>query len=250
MDGFVVAWTTCGPHETSKRHVICNHPCTGGATRALASVLLCPVTVVKTRMEWAGDRHGYANTVHALGSIARQEGVRGLFRCAGVCACGVCVGGSWGGQHRKAVGRVWPVQARACSGTSSSQGWPSALPSCQTHNPVPNSSNASLQTRPTIFQKHQTGASCPRCLPTRPSARSTTCFTPACRLVWIGRQKEGNRGLGISFPKDFPPDRGLCNLLSTALAAGLSTVLAAGTGAPHPSPLDAPPGSPSALANP
>lgn len=54
-----------------------------GLSRAAAAVLLCPITVVKTRMEYATDDVSvprYRNTAHALASIARQEGPRGLFR--------------------------------------------------------------------------------------------------------------------------------------------------------------------------
>lgn len=57
----------------------------GGLSRALASALLCPVTVVKTRMEnvtAVGTRGptAYLNVGQALTSIATTEGPRGLFR--------------------------------------------------------------------------------------------------------------------------------------------------------------------------
>lgn len=52
-----------------------------GIARALASTLLCPVTVVKTRMEYGGaGAVRYKDTWDALSSIARAEGPRGLFR--------------------------------------------------------------------------------------------------------------------------------------------------------------------------
>lgn len=55
-----------------------------GLSRAVAAVVLCPVTVVKTRMEYSGPASAavpvYRNTAHALVSIARSEGVRGLFK--------------------------------------------------------------------------------------------------------------------------------------------------------------------------
>jgi solute carrier family 25 protein 38 len=52
----------------------------GAFSRATAAVVFCPVTVVKTRMEYAavsGVR--YRGTLHALATIARAERVRGLF---------------------------------------------------------------------------------------------------------------------------------------------------------------------------
>ena len=52
-----------------------------GIARALASTLLCPVTVVKTRMEYGGaGAVRYKDTWDALATIARAEGPRGLFR--------------------------------------------------------------------------------------------------------------------------------------------------------------------------
>ena len=52
-----------------------------GFARALASTLLCPVTVVKTRMEYSGKGAiKYRDTWDALRTIARTEGPRGLFR--------------------------------------------------------------------------------------------------------------------------------------------------------------------------
>lgn len=54
----------------------------GGLSRAVSAFLLCPVTVVKTRMEYGGPAAGtaYRNTAHALLTIARQEGPRALFK--------------------------------------------------------------------------------------------------------------------------------------------------------------------------
>ncbi|GAQ90172.1 mitochondrial substrate carrier family protein [Klebsormidium nitens] len=52
----------------------------GAVTRSTAAALLCPVTVVKTRMEYSAvTGHVYRNTFHAVESIFRTEGVRGLF---------------------------------------------------------------------------------------------------------------------------------------------------------------------------
>ena len=52
-----------------------------GFARALASTLLCPVTIVKTRMEYSGKGAvNYRDTWHALLTIAKAEGPRGLFR--------------------------------------------------------------------------------------------------------------------------------------------------------------------------
>ena len=61
---------------------------TGGLSRGLAAMVSCPITLVKTRMEYVPTSSGstipmYRNTIHALGSIARAEGVRGLYRGLG-----------------------------------------------------------------------------------------------------------------------------------------------------------------------
>eukprot|EP00955_Chlamydomonas_euryale_P111157 366045-Chlamydomonas_euryale.AAC.3 len=54
----------------------------GGGARSLVSAVLCPITVVKTRMEYIGGTGAvaYRNTAHVVASILRDEGVRGLFR--------------------------------------------------------------------------------------------------------------------------------------------------------------------------
>lgn len=47
-------------------------------------MISCPVTVVKTRMEYGGPGvPAYRGTLHALGTIARTEGLRGLYRGLG-----------------------------------------------------------------------------------------------------------------------------------------------------------------------
>lgn len=52
----------------------------GAVSRAAAAVVFCPITVVKTRMEYAAlSGVVYRNTAHALVTIARQERLRGLF---------------------------------------------------------------------------------------------------------------------------------------------------------------------------
>lgn len=60
---------------------------TGGLSRAMAAVVSCPITVVKTRMEFIDQRAGmtqpYTNTLHALQTIARTEGIRGLYKGLG-----------------------------------------------------------------------------------------------------------------------------------------------------------------------
>lgn len=60
---------------------------TGGLSRAMAAVVSCPITVVKTRMEYAHipGRSSlpvpkYNNTMHALQTIFKQEGMKGLYR--------------------------------------------------------------------------------------------------------------------------------------------------------------------------
>ena len=54
---------------------------TGGAARAIAAVVSCPITVVKTRMEFGTIES--RGTVRAMRSIVRSEGVPGLFRGLG-----------------------------------------------------------------------------------------------------------------------------------------------------------------------
>lgn len=49
----------------------------GGCSRAIAAIVSCPITVVKTRMEF-GSVQG-SSTLGMLRSITRTEGVRGLF---------------------------------------------------------------------------------------------------------------------------------------------------------------------------
>jgi solute carrier family 25 protein 38 len=64
---------------------------TGGLSRGLAAMISCPITLVKTRMEYvpsacttgAAILPQYRNTVHALNTIAREEGIRGLYRGLG-----------------------------------------------------------------------------------------------------------------------------------------------------------------------
>lgn len=55
----------------------------GGAARTLSSAATAPLTLVKTRMEYAGSAHAYTSTAQALASIARAGGVAGLFRGLG-----------------------------------------------------------------------------------------------------------------------------------------------------------------------
>lgn len=61
-----------------------NAAMTGGLSRALTAALLCPVTVVKTRMEFGNAATmQYRHTLHALQTIARTEGVAGLYKGLG-----------------------------------------------------------------------------------------------------------------------------------------------------------------------
>ncbi|GBG65674.1 hypothetical protein CBR_g51974 [Chara braunii] len=52
----------------------------GVITRSVAATLLCPMTVIKTRMEYAAvTGQVYRNTFHALTTIGKVEGLRGLY---------------------------------------------------------------------------------------------------------------------------------------------------------------------------
>ena len=52
----------------------------GAASRALAATLLCPITVVKTRMEYASmSGVTYSGVFNALWQVASKEGARGMF---------------------------------------------------------------------------------------------------------------------------------------------------------------------------
>lgn len=51
----------------------------GASARSLAVILLCPLSVVKTRMETVEYSKKYTGILHALTTIARQEGRHGLF---------------------------------------------------------------------------------------------------------------------------------------------------------------------------
>ena len=52
----------------------------GATSRALAATLLCPITVVKTRMEYAAmSGVTYSGVRNALWQVASKEGARGLF---------------------------------------------------------------------------------------------------------------------------------------------------------------------------
>jgi solute carrier family 25 protein 38 len=52
----------------------------GAASRALAAALLCPLTVVKTRMEYASiSGTTYTGVANALYTIGAKEGMKGLF---------------------------------------------------------------------------------------------------------------------------------------------------------------------------
>jgi len=46
--------------------------------RGVATVLLCPITVIKTRMQYTG--RPYRSVLHAIITIARTEGMPGLFK--------------------------------------------------------------------------------------------------------------------------------------------------------------------------
>lgn len=51
----------------------------GASARSLAVIMLCPLSVVKTRMETIEYSRIYNGVAHAMMTIARQEGPRGLF---------------------------------------------------------------------------------------------------------------------------------------------------------------------------
>eukprot|EP00210_Caulerpa_lentillifera_P004486 g4280.t1 len=50
----------------------------GGLSRGSVTIMLCPVTVIKTRMEYVNQP--YSSTLNAAFTIAKKEGLRGLFR--------------------------------------------------------------------------------------------------------------------------------------------------------------------------
>ena len=62
-------------HASSNTHSFLS----GAFARAFAGALLCPLTVVKTRMEWEA-RSEYRGMMHATKSIVQQDGLRGLYR--------------------------------------------------------------------------------------------------------------------------------------------------------------------------
>ncbi|GAX78294.1 hypothetical protein CEUSTIGMA_g5736.t1 [Chlamydomonas eustigma] len=58
-----------------------NAAITGALSRATASLLMCPITMIKTRMEYGGTgAMKYKDTWHALVTISRTEGPQSLFR--------------------------------------------------------------------------------------------------------------------------------------------------------------------------
>lgn len=56
---------------------------TGGCSRALSAAALCPVTLVKTRLEYGSGAQMYTGPLTAMRQIYGAEGVRGLFRGLG-----------------------------------------------------------------------------------------------------------------------------------------------------------------------
>lgn len=61
---------------------VCANALMGGTSRACAVTLLCPITLVKTRMEASGAAaaaFAYRSVPHALCSITQTEGVRALW---------------------------------------------------------------------------------------------------------------------------------------------------------------------------
>lgn len=52
----------------------------GAALGFLAGVVVCPLDVVKTRIQAQGKLNRYGLFVHAFGKIIREEGVKGLYR--------------------------------------------------------------------------------------------------------------------------------------------------------------------------
>lgn len=59
----------------------CHAFLSGAFARSFAGALLCPLTVVKARMEWdIRSANRYRNVIHALKTIVAKEGVFGLYR--------------------------------------------------------------------------------------------------------------------------------------------------------------------------
>lgn len=44
----------------------------------IATTVLCPITVIKTKMEYADN--GYRSIIHAASNIYKKNGTRGFFR--------------------------------------------------------------------------------------------------------------------------------------------------------------------------
>jgi len=63
-------------HQDNKSRVFLE----GAVARGLAGLALCPLTVVKTRLEWARGKN--AGAIETLAKIAREERLAGLFRGA------------------------------------------------------------------------------------------------------------------------------------------------------------------------
>lgn len=55
----------------------------GGAARTVAAIVTCPITVVKTQMEYAGHGVKHKGTFDALITIAKKEQLPGLYRGLG-----------------------------------------------------------------------------------------------------------------------------------------------------------------------
>jgi hypothetical protein len=93
----------------------------GGLSRAISAATMSPVTLVKTRMEYSGaDGARYRGTLHALQTIVKQDGARGLWRGLGPTVSRRGPGGSGaraageGGKAASDGGRQAPPPRSGC----------------------------------------------------------------------------------------------------------------------------------------
>ena len=79
-------WTRPGPVHDAARALMdpqVSNALAGAAAGTIAAVIVCPLDVLKTRLQVSTLRTGsnaYASTYHSLAHIVNTEGVKGLYR--------------------------------------------------------------------------------------------------------------------------------------------------------------------------